>query len=325
MVLHNPNNWHWVDKNCVEWSKTYFSEKLVGISATSEDNQTSVSITKLASLTGDVDVNQRKGKVISLFDVKIVLDYEGSVESTNVTGTISIPEVAYDTEEDEYVFDVSISGETKEKQPAKELIREKIVPELRKKLSAFGVDLIETHGKDIQHPVEENRSRFTSSNQGASGTPISAATTATTTTKTSSSSAAYNTTTLRLEAVFNTTAAELYTTFLDPGRVAAWTRSPPVKFTPQEGGEYALFGGNVSGKFMKLVDNKSIEMLWRLKDWKPEHFADLKIAFDQGQGETKAVVTWKGVPVGQEDVTRRNFEEYYVKSIKLTFGFGAVL
>ncbi|KAK9316106.1 activator of Hsp90 ATPase [Lipomyces starkeyi] len=325
MVLHNPNNWHWVDKNCVDWAKTYFSEKLVGISATAEDGQTSVSITKLASLTGDVDVNQRKGKVISLFDVKVVLDYEGTVGTTTVSGTITIPEVAYDTEEDEYVFNVSISEETKEKQPARELIRAKIVPELRQKLWAFGHDLIKTHGKDIQHPVTENKSQFTSSNQTTVANPMTAAASATSSTEKSSSSAAYNTITLRLESAFNTTAAELYTTFLDPVRVAAWTRSPPVKFTPSEGGEYALFGGNVSGKFLKLVENKSIEMLWRLKDWKPEHFADLKIVFDQGQSETKAIVTWKGVPVGQEDVTRRNFEEYYVKSIKLTFGFGAVL
>ncbi|KAK9238042.1 activator of Hsp90 ATPase [Lipomyces kononenkoae] len=324
MVLHNPNNWHWVDKNCVDWSKSYFSEKLVGISATSDDGQTSTSITKLASLTGDVDVNQRKGKVISLYDVKIVLDYAGTVETTPVTGTITIPEVAYDTDEDEYVFDISISEETKEKLPARALIRQKIVPELRKKLSAFGHDLIETHGKDIQHPVGENRSQFTSSNQTAAAAPKSAATSATETAKKSSTSA-YNTTTLRLESAFNTTAAELYTTFLDPARVTAWTRSPPVKFSPSEGGEYALFGGNVSGKFVKLIENKSIEMLWRLKDWKPDHFADLNIEFDQGQGETKAIVTWKGVPVGQEDVTRQNFEEYYVKSIKLTFGFGAVL
>lgn len=159
---------------------------------------------------------------------------------------------------------------------------------------------ITAHGKDIQHPVTENKSVFTASNQ-ASPIPRSAAASSVSSTSASkSSSAAYNTTTLRLDPVFNTSAAELYTTFLDPGRVTAWTRSPPVKFSPVKGGEYALFGGNVSGKFIDLVENKSIEMSWRLKDWKPGHFANLNIVFDQGQSETKAVVTWKGVPVGQE-------------------------
>ncbi|CRK25489.1 hypothetical protein BN1708_004033 [Verticillium longisporum] len=36
-------------------------------------------------------------------------------------------------------------------------------------------------------------------------------------------------------------------------------------------------------------------------------------------------VSWTGVPVGQEDVTKRNWEEYYVNSIKRTFGFGTIL
>jgi activator of HSP90 ATPase len=36
-------------------------------------------------------------------------------------------------------------------------------------------------------------------------------------------------------------------------------------------------------------------------------------------------VTWSGVPVGQEEVTKRNWGEYYVRSIKQTFGFGTIL
>lgn len=56
------------------------------------------------SMDGDVDVSQRKGKVITLFDVKVQLEYEGKTkDDEDVSGTITIPEVAHDTEEDEYV------------------------------------------------------------------------------------------------------------------------------------------------------------------------------------------------------------------------------
>ena len=49
--------------------------------------------------------------------------------------------------------------------------------------------------------------------------------------------------------------------------------------------------------------------------------------FDQNDVDHVTVmrVTWEGVPVGQEDVARRNWGEYYVRSIKTTFGFGTVL
>lgn len=48
----------------------------------------------------------------------------------------------------------------------------------------------------------------------------------------------------------------------------------------------------------------------------------LEIKFDQNDVDrvTNMRVTWTGVPVGQEDVVKRNWEGYYVRSIKQTFG-----
>ena len=78
MVLHNPNNWHWVNKDVSEWARAYLDEHLTTIEASQGD--VSARITKVDSMEGDVDVSQRKGKVITLFDVKLRLDYEGTRE-----------------------------------------------------------------------------------------------------------------------------------------------------------------------------------------------------------------------------------------------------
>jgi activator of HSP90 ATPase len=75
MVLHNPNNWHWVNKDAGPWAKEFLEAKVKQISA--EDNGVSAQITKLVSMDGDVDVSQRKGKVITIFDVSLQLEYEG--------------------------------------------------------------------------------------------------------------------------------------------------------------------------------------------------------------------------------------------------------
>ncbi len=75
MPIHNPNNWHWVNKDVREWAKEYLEKSLVGISAKQGDVTAKVS--KVLSMDGDVDVSQRKGKVITLFDVKLQLEYEG--------------------------------------------------------------------------------------------------------------------------------------------------------------------------------------------------------------------------------------------------------
>ena len=119
MVLHNPNNWHWVNKDVREWARQYLEKNLIGTSAEHED--VSANVSKILSMDGDVDVSQRKGKVITLFDVKLQMEYEGTgafheqldhifdnvagaaKDEEDVSGTITIPEVAHDTEADEYV------------------------------------------------------------------------------------------------------------------------------------------------------------------------------------------------------------------------------
>lgn len=80
MVLHNPNNWHWVNKDAGPWAKDYLESQAIGISA--EENEISAKVTKLTSMDGDVEVSQRKGKVISIFDVALTFDYEGRTAST---------------------------------------------------------------------------------------------------------------------------------------------------------------------------------------------------------------------------------------------------
>ena len=75
MVLHNPNNWHWVNKDAAPWTKEWLGNNVVGISA--EEGDVSAKVSKLTSMDGDVEVSQRKGKVISIFDVALNFEYEG--------------------------------------------------------------------------------------------------------------------------------------------------------------------------------------------------------------------------------------------------------
>ena len=125
MALHNPNNWHWVNKDVRPWAQDWLSSELVGLKA-SKDDGTSAEVSKVLSMDGDVDVSQRKGKVITIFDVRLQLEFTGKVpvkaekaegeeaseegDTKDVSGTITIPEVAHDTEEDEYVVRLVVPG-----------------------------------------------------------------------------------------------------------------------------------------------------------------------------------------------------------------------
>lgn len=340
MVVNNPNNWHWVDKNCLAWSKEYFDEKLTNLEV--EEGGSKVKIANVSSVEGDVDVSQRKGKVISLFDVRIVLTFKGSNDKTDdINGSITIPELAYDSSSDGLVFDISIYNESSGNSNITDLIKRKLIPELRKKLMQFGPDLIEINSKDIQleadkvtstytkaNLTQSNKSEFGSGCKGKSTTSASVTkSTPAQQAKSLSSVPKYNTTTLHLEPTFNTSAEQIYLTLLDASRIAAWTRSPPEieQFPPKEGSSYKFFGGAVLGKILKLMPNEQIVELWRLQDWKEGHYAELDMKLIQSSGETKVVVKFSGIPIGEEERVRDNFEDMYIRSIKITFGFGAVL
>lgn len=133
---------------------------------------------------------------------------------------------------------------------------------------------------------------------------------------------------------FRTTAENLFQTFTDPTRIAAFTRAPPKKFSntasggaAQVGTEFEIFGGNVSGSYTQLDAPTSISQKWRLAQWPAGHYSTLKIKFEQNDVDAVTImrVDWEGVPIGQEEPTRRNWDEYYVRSIKTTFGFGTIL
>jgi len=326
MVLHNPNNWHWVNKDAAPWAKDYLTEKVTQCS-TEEDGVTA-KISKLTSMDGDVDVSQRKGKVITIFDVKLNLEYQGKTkDGEEVTGSISIPEVAHDTEPDEYVFEIDIYTETKEKAPVKELVRAKLVPQLREVFQTLGPALIKEHGKDIQHQSGSNPSSGFSTptwHPSKERQPLKPTSSVTQTTGTSS----VNTTTVTANDEFRTTAEEMFQTFTDPQRLAAFTRAPPRTFEgAKPGAKFVIFDGNVSGEFVTLDKPTKIVQKWRLAQWPEGHTSNQEIIFDQNQIDhvTNMRVTWTGVPVGQEEVVQRNWEGYYVRAIKQTFGFGTIL
>lgn len=213
----------------------------------------------------------------------------------------------------------------------KDLVRSKVLPQLRTHLTKLAPALIAEHGKDIQHAPGTNPSAgwtaakvYTNSSINK---PSSEQQNASSTAQ-SSNGKLVNTVTITDSTEFRTTAAELYQTFTDPQRIAAFTRAPPKNFTSAKpGGQFELFGGNVTGEFTELEEPTHIVQKWRLSQWPQGHYSTLSIWFDQNDVDAVTVmrVEWKGVPVGQEEPTKGNWGEYYVRSIKTTFGFGTIL
>ncbi|CCK68120.1 Aha1p KNAG_0A04470 [Huiozyma naganishii CBS 8797] len=352
MVVNNPNNWHWVDKNCISWAREYFNGKLPGLNTGDKDTATKYAeITSVSSLEGDCEVNQRKGKVISLFDLQVVMLIKGFVGDEQFEGSITVPEVAFDSSATDYQFDISVYKETVKLNEVKETIRANLVPQLRDIFQQFGKDLLVTHGNDIQVPENEVKSVFTKANQQSSLNASkkaeeavknqqqqqqSATTSSANSQSKSSTGHVGNTTTIHLEPSFNVQAFEIFNTFIDKERIIIWSRSKIHEYNDNtnNGSQYLmvgdmfdLFDGNITSELLESKLGTKLVLKWRLRDWPANVYSTLDMDFHESEEyhETKVQITWSGIPVGEEDRVRANFENYYVKPIKLTFGFGIVL
>lgn len=72
-------------KDAGQWAKDYLDTETKKVSA--EENGVSAKIKRLISMDGDVEVSQRKGKVITIYDVVLQLEYEGTCRSVRHGGS----------------------------------------------------------------------------------------------------------------------------------------------------------------------------------------------------------------------------------------------
>ncbi|KAL6948930.1 hypothetical protein ACO0QE_001409 [Hanseniaspora vineae] len=148
MVL-NPNNWHWIEKNTLQWSKEYLETSLVNFQVPVKDDKYSlVYVKEIENVTGDSNVSQRKGKVICYYDMdlkfKIGVRPKDAIDETeDIFGTILIPEFMHD----EIDLMVKMDGFQAD---AKDVVDEKFVDLFTGRLLNYQNDLIAAHTKDVQ-------------------------------------------------------------------------------------------------------------------------------------------------------------------------------
>lgn len=323
--MRNVNNWHWVDKNCINWTRDYWKEKLTGLSFESAE-KVKVEIDQVCEINGDVDLNQRKGKVITIFDFSMELKWKGESPEEHAGGRIKIPEYMHDSELSDIVvcylyltrqFDVSTDADSKTKAPIVKVLKEKLLPMVREKFASFTKDLIEAHKGDVYIQVADKGTSISSTykpappapelNRGSNNTVVGALTD------------------LDLSVEMIASSADVYSTLLDKQRVCVWTRSSKSIMEAKVGSEFLLFDGNISGTIVDLEVNKKIVQKWRLRSWPKDHYSTVTFTLDDKGDSTMIKLVQTGVPVGEKAQVKANWNQYYFNPIKGAFGFGANL
>ncbi|KAG1052748.1 hypothetical protein G6F43_005132 [Rhizopus delemar] len=301
--MRNVNNWHWVNKDCRPWAKKYFNEHIVGLSTFKEN--VNIKITSLDECTGDVDLNQRKGKLFAIYDLALKLSWEANDNKDRAFGNISIPEIAYDTED--YVFNCTVNQSTHFGEKAKSIIRSQLVPLLKEIFSRFNHDLINSCSSDLYANQSNKVPELQKKQEKQRFQPIES--------QVSNSI----TTTITINHSFEMKGAGakyIYEALLDPKRASIWTRSNNLKVSKKIGSSFEFFDKNVQGVLLGLTPHKSIRQTWRLRSWPKGHYSTVTIDLLETKEGVTVSVNQVGVPAGQEDAIKRNWMGYYWKSIQ---------
>ena len=156
-------HYHWKTKGCTPWARAWLAEQLEGRSmplraGDSSPDAPSVHVDKLTSFDGDVELGNRKGKLITIYDCVVTLSWSGKADDgSEVSGTITFPEVSHEVEDNQesYRFETEMStpssGATL---AAYDVVRKQLAPSLEDVFKRFRPQLIETHAKDLGHEGE---------------------------------------------------------------------------------------------------------------------------------------------------------------------------
>ncbi|KAF8516760.1 activator of Hsp90 ATPase [Gautieria morchelliformis] len=304
-------NWHWKTKHVTPWARQWFEQELTVLTVKGEGDEV-VRIESVTDVEGDVELGQRKSKLITIYDCRVDLKWSGTAsDGTDVSGSLSIPEVSHENTVDglsDYVFnwtlDTSSSGPV---DALYNLARTCLPTALKDKLAQFPVALMETHGKDLTVSGEPSRA----ATPQAPGVAASTADQKVNKEKPAPKAKAINTETVVVSASFQAAADDLFNILTDEKRIPHWSRAP-AQSKAEVGTEYSLFSGGVKGSYTSLTPGKEIVQTWSLNSptWPTGHIGTLTTTLDQSSDSTKLVLTLAGVPKGLEDETRRNLEGY---------------
>ncbi|KAH9832879.1 activator of Hsp90 ATPase [Rhodofomes roseus] len=323
-------NWHWKNKTVTPWARAWFERELVTVEVSGEGEE-KVGVTKLNDFEGDVELGQRKSKLITIYDCKVELQWAGTAsDGSEVTGKLTVPEVSHEITLDglsDYVYHWSLTSPSSPQADALLALAKKSLPAaLEKKFAEFAAAIIDTHGKDLQ----VSSSSAEPSRQGTPAPPATSAPASSGSAKPSTSAPAkaapkVNSTSVSAEANFMAAAADLFDLLTNEKRIPMWTRAPAVS-AAQPGAEYSLFGGGVKGKYVSLTPPKEIVQSWALSSptWPDGHVATLTTTLDQGSDSTKVSWRLEGVPLGTEEEIQRNLQGYYIHGLK-SIGLGTEL
>ncbi|MQL85495.1 hypothetical protein Taro_018020 [Colocasia esculenta] len=341
----NVHNWHWVERDCLEWSRGQLSSLLSGLTILAGEGGLKIRTKTLDKLEGEAYVNVRKGKVIPGYELSLSLSWEGEVLSDSadpaappllsVQGAVEVPYLADENADEEPEVRVTVRGG--DGGPLERRIKEAFLakgkPVVLEKLRAYVQSM--ARGGPAMDELEAKKpkpaSAQPSAGAAAAATTLQAKSEAGDERKKKKKSSGYREgfRTISLTEKFYCRAGNIYEILMDENRWKGFTQSN-ARISKEVGGQFSLFDGSIKGVNEELQEGKLIVQKWRFESWADGLYSTVRISFDEPEsGVTIIKLTQTDVPVedryGNATVvenTERGWRELIFHKIRAVFGFG---
>lgn len=320
----NVHNWHWVEKDCLEWSKKTLSHLLEDIAIMSGEGNLWIKTTKVEKVDGEAYVNIRKGKIIPGYEISVRVLWEGEAKDAHggtlakVSGRVELPYIADENagagEDPDINITVTDNGPVGVR--LREAFLSKGKPFILKRVRQY-VDLMASGG-----PAKEELQNKT---------PPKSTRDVQTVDKHSSLKPAVREgfKTIMLTERFNCRASDIYDILMDDNRWKGFSQSN-AKISREVGGSFSLFDGAITGVNKELQQGKLIVQKWRFSNWVDGHYSTVYMTFEEPDSGV-TIMKLKQTDVPEEDRygnatvvenTERGWKELIFHKIRAVFGYG---
>lgn len=286
----NVNNWHWTEKNATVWSKdrikALFKDFVI------YEDGIECRVLEVEKLEGEASASNRKGKLIFFYEWNVVLKWTGKLAGVTLEkpaeGKVTIPNLSEENDLSDLEITVTIDESNDHTEKLKSFMYKVGRNKIREQLGVYLTDLTLEFSKGMILPKKDQVNPSPVKPDGVTNITknftkkIDMEKPVDKTSKNPENVGGYklDVVTINIEEKFQCQASQLYDALTSAHLVTMFTRAF-AKVDAVRGGDFSLFGGNITGKFQQLIPNKKIIQIWRYKQWPVGHFSTVTINIEE--------------------------------------------
>ncbi|KAL6661296.1 hypothetical protein ACP70R_000680 [Stipagrostis hirtigluma subsp. patula] len=335
----NVHNWHWAERDCLEWSRARLSALLAGLTVLDGEGGLTLRTTTLDKLDGEAYVNIRKGKVIPGYELSLTLSWEAEAATeggvlAKVAGAAEVPYLADENADEDPDLRVTVRGEeTPLARRAKDAFLARGKPLVLEKIREYVAAMAKGGPARDELESKKTPTKAAAAPGGTAPAPAPAAkkdeAAPAPKEKKAKGKDKEGFKTIEMTEKFYCRAKDMYEILMDENRWRGFTQSN-ARISREVGGEFSLFDGSITGVNEELQEGKLIAQKWRFGSWPDGLYSSVRLVFDEPESGV-TVIKLKQTDVPEEDKygnstvvenTERGWRELIFQRIRGVFGFG---